>query len=157
VSARRRGDAPAEDRRGRMPGGGPQSAVDGEDEASRLPTRRHPTPSRGQVPGGGPQSAVDGEDEAGGLPARRPPTTSRGQVSGGGPQGAVGLVARDVKQSMSVVEPSRKSVRREGGACQPQGPAGRSSSRESPPVWACFFRTVPFSLRSGQGGRPRSA
>ncbi len=47
-----------------MPGGGPQSAVDGEDEAGRLPTRRHPTPSRGQVPGGGPQSRVDGEDEA---------------------------------------------------------------------------------------------
>ena len=45
----------------------------------------------------------------------------------------VGLVARDVKQSMSVVESSRKSVRREGGACQPQGPAGRSIGRERPP------------------------
>ena len=45
----------------------------------------------------------------------------------------VGLVARDVKQSMSVVESSRKSVRREGGACQPQGPAGRSLSRERSP------------------------
>ncbi len=46
------------------------SAVDGEDEASRLLTRSHLTPSRGQVPGGGPQSAVDGEDEAGRLPTR---------------------------------------------------------------------------------------
>ncbi len=47
-----------------MPGGGPQSAVDGEDEARELPARRHSTPSQGQMPGGGPQSAVDGEDEA---------------------------------------------------------------------------------------------
>ena len=54
-----------------------KSAVDGEDEADTLPTRRPPTPSRGQVPGGGPQSAVDGEDEAGKLPAHRPPTPSR--------------------------------------------------------------------------------
>ena len=54
-----------------MPGGGPQSAVDGEDEAGKLPTRRPPTPSRGQVPGGGPQGAVDGADEAGELPAHR--------------------------------------------------------------------------------------
>jgi hypothetical protein len=38
-------DEPAEDRRDRMLGEGPQSAVDGEDEAGRLPTRRHPTPS----------------------------------------------------------------------------------------------------------------
>ncbi len=52
--------------RGQMPGGGPQSAVDGEDEARELPTSRHPTPSRGQMPGGGPQGAVDGGDEADG-------------------------------------------------------------------------------------------
>ena len=35
--------------RGQVPGGGPQSAVDGADEAGELPTRCHPTPSRGQV------------------------------------------------------------------------------------------------------------
>jgi hypothetical protein len=52
------------DQPGRMPGGGPQSAVDGEDEAGELPARRHPILSRGQVPGGGPQSAVDGEDDS---------------------------------------------------------------------------------------------
>ncbi len=46
------------DRPGQMPGGGPQSAVDGEDEAGGLPARRQTTPSRGQVSGGGPQSAV---------------------------------------------------------------------------------------------------
>ncbi len=42
--------------RGQVPGGGPQSAVDGADEADELPARHPYTTSRGQVQGGGPQS-----------------------------------------------------------------------------------------------------
>jgi hypothetical protein len=122
-----------------MPGGGPQSAVDGEDEARELPARRHPTvggrhpaEARCRAEARRVQSMVKMKPASSPRAATRHPAEARLRCR---------AEARRV-QSMVKMKPASSP---RAATRHPDGGAGRAAQAPSPPLGSWSASTTAFA------------